>query len=202
MQMEELAVNTKLVINMSEGTVQVEGTEEFVRFVYQDFKENLSKNVGPRQALPALEQATKTPPLLTDQTVTPKKRSRKTGSSDGPIPRAAAASKPKFNTALDLSALEQFFDDWKPENNFDKILVFAVFLRDQLEVAPCSADDIYTCFATLNRKGKTKVPEAFAQAIRDTQGRTHFIDYKTMQAIDITIAGDNHFNEKKKNTKE
>ena len=201
--MEGSAVNTKLVINMNEGTVQVEGTEEFVRFVYQDFKEHLSKGVEPRPALvPALEHAKETPALLTDQSVTPKKRgARKTGSSDGANPRASGY-KPKFNTALDLSTLEQFFDEWKPENNFEKILVFAVFLRDRLNIAPCTADDIYTCFATLSRKGKTKVPEAFAQAFRDTQNRTHFIDYKSMQEIHITIPGDNRFNEKNQQKKE
>ena len=36
---------TKLAINLSEGTVQVEGTEEFVRFIYQDFKDSLSKQI-------------------------------------------------------------------------------------------------------------------------------------------------------------
>src|SRR5882762_9989104 len=153
MQMEELAMNTKLVINMSEGTVQVEGTEEFVRFVYQDFKEHLGKNAAPRPALPVLEQAKKTPPLLANDSASSKKRSRKAGPNDGATTRTASAYKPRFNTTLDLSALEQFFDDWKPENNFEKILVFAVFLRNQLDVAPCTADDIYTCFATLRRKG-------------------------------------------------
>lgn len=194
--MEKANMNTKLAINLVEGTVEVEGTEEFVRFVYEDFKEHLSKKVAVRSAsTPPLEHEQASVRLITDQSPTPKKR--KAGSGDSGKSRAAGAYKPKFNTALDLTGLEQFFDDWNPENNFEKILVFAVFLRDALNIAPCTADDIYTCFATLNRKGKTKVPEAFAQAFRDAQSRTHYIEVKSMQEIHITIPGDNRFNEKK-----
>ena len=65
--MEKSTMNTKLVINMNEGTVQVEGAEEFVRFVYQDFKDHLSKGIPPRtKRVPALEHMNDAPPLLSD----------------------------------------------------------------------------------------------------------------------------------------
>jgi hypothetical protein len=131
--MEKSTMNTKLVINMNEGTVQVEGAEEFVRFVYQDFKDHLSKGIPPRtKRVPALEHMNDAPPLLSDKNTPQRKRvSRKAGSPDGSGARTAAY-KPKFNTALDLNGLEKFYDSWKPENNFEKILIFAVFLRESL----------------------------------------------------------------------
>lgn len=194
---------TKLAINLNEGTVQVEGTEEFVRFIYQDFKESLSKQVVV-QPLPSGPLGQDPPPvLITDETKPRKKRAPQKASikDNGKKPRLAAY-KPNFNTKLDLTTLEQLFDKWAPENNFEKILVCAVFLRDKLKIAPCTADDIYTCFATLNRKGKTKVPEAFVQAFRDCQNRTHYIECKSLEEIHITIPGDNRFNEKKRKEQE
>ncbi len=194
---------TKLAINLSEGTVQVEGTEEFVRFIYQDFKDSLSKQVVVRP-LPAQTLDRDSPPaLLTDETKSRKKRTQRKASinGNGEKPRPAAY-KPTFNTKLDLATLEPFFDEWHPENNFEKILVCAVFLRDKLNIAPCTADDIYTCFFTLSKKGKTKVPEAFKQAFIDCHNRTHYIEYKSPQEIQITIPGDNHSNEKKRKEQE
>lgn len=194
---------TKLAINLTDGTIQVEGTEEFVRFIYQDFRDSLSKQVVVRP-LPAqtLEHDSQ-PALLTDETKSRKKRAPRKASSNsnGEKPRPILY-KPTFNAKLDLATLEQHFDEWQPENNYEKILVCAVFLRDKLGLAPCSADDIYTCFHTLSRKGKTKVPAAFKQAFVDCQNRTHYIDYKFLQEIHITIPGDNCFNEKKRKQQE
>jgi hypothetical protein len=187
---------TKLAINLSEGTVQVEGSEEFVRFIYQDFRDSLSKQVVVRPFSARSIEANSTPPLLEGESKAPKRSARKTSTSGSSEKQRSVIYKPKFNTQLDLSGLEQLFDEWKPENNFEKILIFAAFLRDKLNIAPCSADDIYTCFATLNRKGKTKIPEAFVQAFRDAQHRTHYIEFKSLQEIEITIPGDNRLNEK------
>jgi hypothetical protein len=200
--------DTKLAINLREGTVQVEGSEDFVRFIYQDFKEHLSRNAVVQPAHLAIEHSAASRPLLADHSEKPKKnytgakkQARKNAASDSKV--RTNDYRPHFNTKLDLAGLVDIFDQWAPANNHEKILLFAMFLRDKLNVAPCTADDIYTCFATLNRKGKTKVPEAFLQAFRDAQSRTNFIEFKSLQQILVTIPGDNHYNEKhKKGAKE
>jgi hypothetical protein len=155
----------------------------------------LSKYVALKESSPkVLEQQQGSPILIADTSpAKPAVKRRKAASADAEKARTGEY-KPKFNSALNLGELASFYDTWAPANNSEKILVFATFIRDRLEVAPCSADDIYTCFFTL--KSKTKTPEAFVQAFRDAHNKTHFIDFVSLQEIRITIAGDNHFNAK------
>lgn len=202
--MEQSAVNTKLAINLSEGTVEVEGDEAFVRFIYQDFKETLAKHAVVRPVSPSpLEHAPAPQRLLTNDKKGKKDRAkpsaRKVASGDGEKTRTVLA-KPNFNSKLNVTGLADFYDEWKPENNSEKILVFAVFLRDRLKIAPCNASDIYTCFFAM--KAKTKIPEAFQQAFSTAKHRTHFIEFDTTDSIEVTIPGDNWFTEKAKNLKE
>ena len=141
-------MNTKLAINLKEGTVQVEGDEAFVRFIYEDFKVSLSKHVALRTTQPPpLDQTAERPLLATGDSERIKKSlPRKKGGSGDNEKTRIAQTKPKYNAKLDLTRLPEFYDEWKPNGNSEKILVFAVFLRDHLRIAPCSADDIFTCF--------------------------------------------------------
>lgn len=193
--MENTQVNTRLLINLREGIVEAEGGEEFVRSVYDDFKERVSKPVVFPLSEPKQLSAVGSAPEQEEVHEQPKKRARKSRGSETGKARAAEY-KPEFNAQLNLADLENFYDGFEPANSSEKILIFAIFLRDKLGVVPCAANDIYSCFFML--KHKTKTPEAFVQAFRDTQHRTHFIEFVSPQHVKITIAGDNHFNQKLK----
>jgi hypothetical protein len=118
---------------------------------------------------------------------------RKSSRSDGDKQRTAEY-RPKFRSDLNLGELEVAYDAFNPRTHAEKILVFGVFLRERFGIAPCTADDIYTCYVTM--KGKTETPEAFVQAFRDTQNKAHYIDFLSPREIKITIAGDNYYNKK------
>jgi len=184
---------TKLIINLKEGIVEVEGTEDFVRDVYNDFKERVSRPVPLPPAPPArLEQFKATGEaegtLAARRTTTTSRRgvAAKTGET--------ANYKPKFNNDLNLNGLAEFYDLYAPKTHAEKILIFAAFLRDKIGISPCAADDIFTCYFTI--KNKTKTPEAFVQAFRDCQSRTHYIKFISLTAIEITIPGDNFLSSK------
>ena len=196
-------MNTKLIINLSDGTVHAEGNEDFVRFIYQDFKDSLSKHPlvnAPAPVLPSAHDSDRN--LLTNDSAqsiaTPSNR-KKTISGEGEKTRTTQA-KPKYNKNLDLTGLAEFYDELKPEKYSEKILVFAVFLRDRLGTSPCTSDDVYTCFFEL--RAKTKIPTAFQQAFIDTRNRTHFIDFRALDAIEINIAGENWVTEQAKRIRE
>lgn len=184
---------TKLLINLREGIVQVEGDETFVRDVYNDFKEQVSKPVVLQQAgAPQLgiedgADDDMEPP-------SPKARTNKIRrtSQQSTTRGETAAYKPEFNTALDLSGLPKFYDQYDPTTHPEKILIFATFLKERLNIAPCTANDIFTCYSVL--KTRTKTPGAFLQAFRDTQNKTHFIEYLSPTEINLTIAGTNYLN--------
>lgn len=198
------SVNTKLAINLAEGTVEVEGSEDFVRFIYQDFKDSLSKQVIIRPARPpTLEHTPLEPRLIENENKESSKKSsadkKASPTSEGKRSRSSVY-KPKFNSKLNLAGLDEYFDELKPKSTSEAIVVFAAFLRDRLQMVTCSADDIYTCFFTL--KSKLKIPTAFQQAFHDAKRRTHFINYDSLDSISVSIAGDNWLEAQAKKAKE
>jgi hypothetical protein len=189
-------MSTKLSINLRDGTLDVEGTEDFVRSIYEDFKEELARRADvPTPLEPSKIEVDREPAPSDAEPPKKARRSRRSGSNEGQKGRASAY-KPTFDSGLNLADLGSFYQELRPNSNFEKILVFAAFLRDRLKTHPCTADQIYTCFFTL--KDRTKIPEAFVQAFRDTQNRTHFIEMKSLQDISVTIRGNNHIEEMKK----
>lgn len=198
--MEDAAKSTKLIINLRDGIVQVEGDESFVRDVYNDFKERVSKpviiNLPPaaqiEQQLHDEEDAPEA--RLPAPAETPRKtRARRASSATNGTPRGETANyKPKLNSALDLTGLTEFYDKYEATTHSEKILIFATFLRDTSKIEPFTADDIFTCYAFL--QSRTKAPGAFLQAFRDTQNVKRFIEYKSPTDIRLTIVGTNYLN--------
>jgi hypothetical protein len=186
--------STKLLINLKEGIVEVEGAEEFVRDVYNDFKERVSKPIPFAPAPPAqIEQ------LSDGQEAGSEPASRTRAKHRRPVATTGKSGesvnyKPKFNNEINLSGLAEFYENYKPSTHNEKIVVFAAFLRDSLGKSLCTSDDIFTCYFTM--RGKTKTPEAFLQAFRTCQARTHYIKYVSPTHIEVTIPGDNFLNSK------
>jgi hypothetical protein len=194
-------MNTKLAINIREGTVEVEGDEAFVRSIYQDFKEHIGKLVALQPAAPRALAVAPDHPAITDESAAQsKKKPHRRGSSKAGENSRSADYKPTFDGSIDLSGLEEMYDEFDPENHSEKILLFAIFLRDTVKRVPCTADHIFTCYFTL--KAKTETPAAFLQAFRTAQSRTHYIEYSSPQDIQITIPGDNFYNAKLKKKSE
>jgi hypothetical protein len=195
-------MNTKLTINLKDGILDVDGSEDFVRSIYEDFKGEVAKRLTIAPVAPKQIDATPAPSPEAIEALAemPKKaRTRRAPiSSDGQKPRSAKY-KPTFDPTLDVNGLVEFYDSMDPDNIAEKILTFAIFLRDHRNMQSCTADDIFTCFYTV--KDRTKIPEAFEQAFRDTQSRTHFIQVNSLQDITITIPGNNKFEDMKKKRK-
>jgi hypothetical protein len=181
---------TKLTINLKDGIIQAEGDEAFVRDVYNDFKEVVSKRVVTTPVLPSAPPALEQEPGA-DETKEVSKASTTPAKAKGKRQSPTAdAFKPKFDNDLDLAGIDEFVAAYSPSNNSERILVFTAFLRDKLGKATCTAHEIYTCYFVT----KQKIPEAFVQAFRDCQGRTHYIKYTTMTDIEIAIPGQNWLN--------
>jgi hypothetical protein len=181
---------TKLHINLSQGVLDVEGEESFVKSIYEDFREealkNFSSTAKPDQAPGATPQAP-----AGGGTGGTKKRAAGKKTSAGKT--KSSDYKPKFKSDLDLSGLKPFYDQFAPKNHSEKILIFAQFLSEQLGIDPCAADDIYSCYFTL--KTDTRTPQAFVQALRDAQKHKGYINFNSLEDINVSIAGSNHFHQ-------
>jgi hypothetical protein len=190
-------MNTKLTINLKDGILDVDGSEEFVPSIYDDFKGEVAKRitpVAPRQ----IEGGTVTQAAEIEAVPEKEKKVRARRASNSGDGQKARAGKyrPTFDPNLDVNGLTAIYDALNPQNISEKILVFAMFLRDHRNMPSCTADHIYTCFYTV--KDRTRIPEAFEQAFRDTQSRTHYIQINSLQDISVTIPGNNKIEEMKK----
>lgn len=184
----EQAMPTKLHINIPQGVVDVEGDPEFVREIYADFKDKLlnEKSISSRSA--ADEASSEEPPKKAKIRKRSRTRDRATTkeATTGP-----AIDSPKLDKNLDTRNLVDFFAQFAPRNNAEKILIYLKFIIEELNISAPNTDQVFTCF----RETRQKIPEAFAHAFYKMSSRHGFIDIKSASDISITIAGENHFND-------
>jgi hypothetical protein len=196
----EPKMNTKLTINLKDGILDVNGSADFVRSIYEDFKGEVARRLPQNNPAPLQLDGAASEPLETEveqsrEKRTKTRRKRVASAGDGQKSRGSRY-KPKFDPALDVNGLVEFYDALAPKNNSENILAFAMFLKEKRQMDGCTGDHIYTCFYTV--RDRTKIPEAFEQAFRDAQHRTHYIQVNSMQDISVTIPGSNHFETMKK----
>jgi len=184
-------MTTKLHINISQGVIDIEGDPDLVREIYGDFKDQLlngSMARGQSRIEPdEVEEANETakPRAKTKRKTVARKRSNGDEAGSG-----VSADAPKLDRDLDTSKLAAFYGQFNPKNHPEKILIFLSFLIDELGIGSPNSDQVYTCYIKANER----IPKAFAQAFRDTSGRSFgYIDYKSGTDMRITTAGANHF---------
>lgn len=182
-------MQTKFHINVSQGIIDIEGEPDVVREIYADFKDKLLSQFGNWADDTAESPTTpETPaPKATLQRRAPSRKRAKVETEEIGVD----ADKPKLDKDLDTSKLADFYGQFEPKNNPEKILVFSKFLTEELGIESPTTDQIYTCYLAL----KEKIPKVFSQAFRDTGGKKYgYIDYKAPSDIKVTIMGTNHFN--------
>lgn len=194
---------TKLTINLRDGILDVEGSEEFVREIYGDFKGEVANRKymevekGRQIEAAAMTVDTVEPvtPDATDRKSPAKRAENKTGGQKARGPKF----KPMFDPNLDVNGVSEFYNALKPQNAAEQILVFVMFLKEHLKMETCTAHQVYTCF--YNVRDRTKIPTAFSQAFYNTVARTHYIQVPSLNEVSATILGGNHFEDMKKRAK-
>lgn len=186
-------MQTKLHVNLVEGLIDVEGDEKFVREIYNDFKNDL--RAFGKQSLGAVLEKKQKPEKETSKRET-KRKARRTKTTakktDDEGKSKAPAYRPSLVKDLNLSGLSEFYTQFAPKNNAEKILIFVKFLENERQISPCTADQIYTCYRTL----KQTVPQHFRQVITNTSGREYgYLEYNSVDDLKVSIIGQNHFDQ-------
>lgn len=177
-------MTTKLKIDLSAGLLEVEGTEEFVKGIYDDFKERL--NSSP----PAASSHASKPAAASASTkkAKPKKSVTSAGNS------AKAKKVPGFAKDLDLSggtdgpSLKEFYGRYDHKTNYERNLIFTYYLKQVISIDKVNLDHIFTCY----RNVEHKIPKALEQSMRDTAKDKGWVDIDNLEDIDVPIAGINH----------
>ena len=182
----------KLHINLTAGVLDVEGDVELVREIYSDFKDRLviaavKPRVPPPERQDEPDDADEGGKVRAKSKRKSPARKRSSGEDAG---QGVNPDVPKLDRDLDTSKLASFYGQYAPKNHPEKILVFLTFLTEEVSIESPNTDQVFTCY----NKANERIPKAFAQAFRDTSGRTFgYIDYKSATDIRITTAGLNHF---------
>jgi hypothetical protein len=186
----------KLKIDLSAGTVDVEGSEEFVSLIYKDFKARLDA-VEPNTKAPDPARTALTPP----PSPPPHAASRKSAKSKRDVPESKTKKTPagKYTPSmlknLDLGGqgkterLKDFYGRYAPTTNMERNLIFAYYLQHKLDMTGITADHIFTCYRNV---GGVKAPEAMRQSLLDTAGRRGWLDVGDWENIVVPISGVNY----------
>lgn len=180
---------TKLRLDLNQGLLEVEGSDDFVREIYTDFKEQLHRS--GKAKTPHNSQSASPPPSEQAQQSSPppspKSSSKKRSSSNG--------SQPTIVKDLDLSGaskgverLKDFHASYKITSNLERNLVFLYYLQNMLEISPITPNHVFTCY----RDVSVKVPAALVQSLRDTANRRGWIDTSDTNNLKVTFPGINH----------
>lgn len=180
-------MTSKLKIDLSTGLLEVEGSEDLIKFIYGDFKDNLGT--------PPPIQNEKAPEIQasTDTIPTPKKVTKKvTPSKNGSKPKSKKA--PEFLKNLDLSggsendSLKDFYAKYDHKSNYERNLIFAYYLQHVLQEEKITLDHMFTSYRNVGQK----IPRALEQSMRDTSKDKGWVDIDDLEDIKIPVAGMNH----------
>jgi hypothetical protein len=170
-------ISTRIKIDLGQGIVEAEGSEDFVRSVYDDFKIRLGSTHVQRP-------------------VEPPKNQVKIGASKVEIPKKkkVGRSAPSIVTDLDLSGggkaqrLREFYSQFKPSSNFERNLIFVYYLTEKLHIAGITVDHVYTCYRDIPG---LKAPNTY-QSLIDTSRRHGWLDTSKTDDIKFTVKGMNY----------
>ena len=185
-------MTSRLKIDLTQGILEVEGTEPFVRAIYQDFKLQFLGD--------DLVDAPEKPPR--------RRRSRKAKAAPEPLPVSVPAPPqvvaveaeepprpvpPEYNLVkeLDLAAakdrpsLVEFMDSKFPITNEERNLVFVYYLQQLAGEKPITRDHVFTCY----RKAKIRAPLNLDHSLDLTADPKNWIKIAKNGTISVTAPG-------------
>lgn len=181
-------MTTRVKIDLSQGILEVEGSETFVKAIYTDFKahfidleapaEELTSSVKPRRPRSSKKREAAPEPAVVE--VTPEVVEPAVTLVPPVVePVAEPVVEPKappviptytFIQNLNLTAadghpsLVEFMDSKLPITNEERNLVFLYYLQHVLKLKPITIDHIFTCY----RQAKIRAPLNLEHSLHHT----------------------------------
>jgi hypothetical protein len=182
---------SKLKIDFTQGFLEVEGSEELVREIYNDFKESLktrpqSKAVeGFASEKSNSADSGQLAPITTQksQPSRSKTKSKKTSDNTG-----------SFLKDLNLmgegttSSLKDFCAQYELKTNLERTLAFVYYLQHKLNITGININHIFTCYRDIGGK----VPGHLKQNILDVSSKKGWLDTSSFEDIKVPVSGLNH----------
>jgi len=171
----------RIKIDLSQGVLEVEGEEGFLKEIYEDFKSRVSIATDSKATHPAIEAET----AASENKNKPTKSKIKTG-----------ARKETYSFVKDLNlrgdgksidSLKDFYTKKLPSSAMETTTVFIYYLCSVLKINNVGLDHLYTCYKEVGQK----VPAALRQNLLDTAHRKGTIDTSSLDNVTLTTRGEN-----------
>lgn len=204
-------MTTKLKIDLSQGLLEVEGSETFVKAIYADFKIHFAGQSGAaveetalverprRRTTRGRKAVTEMAPVVEEAVVSsepvelpPEPSVQLLPSEPLPEPKAPPVVAPVYHYIEDLRldaaeghpSLVKFMDAKLPVTNEERNLVFLYYLQHILKIKRITLDHIYTCY----RAAKIRMPLNLENSLRATAEQRGWI--KMNQHGNISVASE------------
>ncbi|ESX23024.1 hypothetical protein [Mesorhizobium sp. LSJC264A00] len=190
-------MTVKLRIDLSQGILEVEGEEDFVREIHKEFQSYASKPPpgATSRAAPEKEEGEgedSSEAVNTDQQQPLKKRkqARKQKTTvDGQASKNKAGSyQPAVLKELKLDGLKEYYQVYDPISHQEKVLIFGSYFKEEKNLPVFTANHLFTCYRVLNEKP----PGAFLQVIRDTSAKKSWLNYVDTDNISVVHIGETY----------
>ncbi len=183
----ELKPVTKVRIDLAAGTMEAEGSEEFIRELYQDFRERVGAKLNQPGSRTSTSSPTPRDVESEDKLGSDRKKSANKGSS-------VRSRTPVLIKDLDLATkgsqvgLKDFIKRYRTlRNSQEQNSLFVYYLARVLGVKPINIDHVYTCYKDVG----VRVPGVLPQSLWDTARRKGTVDTTSLDDIKLTLAGEN-----------
>jgi hypothetical protein len=193
---------TKLKIDLNQGILEVEGSESFVKIIYNDFKihfagiETDGSDLKPprraRKSNAAAQPVTSSEPqpvagneqaavedTAPEEAVLPRQK------PVGPMPVYTQVEDLDLGAAGGRPSLVEFMDAKFPLTNEERNIVFLYYLQYNLKLKSITADHVYTCY----RQAKIRVPLNLENSLRITADQHNWIKTNRTGKMTLTTAG-------------
>lgn len=207
-------MTTRLKIDLSEGVLEVEGSESFVKAIYTDFKAHfISEEAAETSLVPRRTRKPRKSSKTKAASKAPAKEEKTTvieASEPAPAPvqeeqPAAAQPQPEspqpkpapqkpsytYLDNLDLSAnggrpsLVEFMDAKFPITNEERNLVFLHYLQNMRHLKSITTDHVYTCY----RAARIRAPLDLEASLQSTARQNRWIKISKSGNLSVTPAG-------------
>ncbi len=191
-------MTTKLKIDLSQGILEVEGSETFVRAIYKDFKVQFLGEEAAEEPVKSTrrrrsKKATKTgvqpdqageaaePP----ETPPPPEPSPQPKKPPVPVPTYTYIEALKLDANADRPSLVEFMDTKLPITNEERNLVFLYYLQYIIKQKPIKIDHVYTCY----REANIRAPLNIENSLQMTANHQNWIKITKTGHMSTTPAG-------------
>lgn len=189
---------TKLLINIQSGTIEVDGNDEFVREVYNDFKEYW-KNIYTETNLRKPSQDNLDSAASNDKE--PKKKVNKVRKQTSSSTRGEAQilKDLDMNGGNGQQSLEAFFQDHSTKSDTEKNVVFTHYLSEIKGINPVTQDHLLTCYHTLEHN----LPKSMVSSIKNSNAtsRGGYLMSSNPSDVQLSVSGRNLILKLKKQAK-